>query len=89
MERDRRDAAHVDADRRQDSLDAQPVDQSFVARHSLRDSRGLTTSPIPYDLGTFEITFDFIDRQLRIEKSDGARRAIELKPRSVADFIAQ
>jgi len=48
--------------------------------------RGLTTSSIPYGLCTFEIAFDFIDRQLRIEKSDGARRAIELKPRSVADF---
>src|SRR6266513_4089375 len=49
-------------------------------------SRGLTTSPIPYGLCTFEMIFDFIDRQLRIEKSDGARRTVELKPRSVADF---
>jgi hypothetical protein len=49
-------------------------------------SRGLTTSPIPHGTDTFEIRFDFIDRQLRILKSDGARRSIELKPRSVADF---
>ena len=49
-------------------------------------SRGLTTSPIPYGLCTFEMTFDFIDRQLCIEKSDGARRTVDLKPRSVADF---
>ncbi len=49
-------------------------------------SRGLTTSPIPYGLFTFEIVFDFIDHQLQIEKSDGARRTIELKPRSVAEF---
>jgi hypothetical protein len=49
-------------------------------------SRGLTTSPIPHGLSTFEIVFDFIDHQLRIEKSDGARRTIELKPRSVAEF---
>ena len=49
-------------------------------------SRGLTTSPIPHGLSTFEITFDFIDHQLRIDKSDGARRTIELKPRSVAEF---
>jgi hypothetical protein len=49
-------------------------------------SRGLTTSPIPHSLSTFEIVFDFIDHQLRIEKSNGARRTIELKPRSVAEF---
>jgi len=49
-------------------------------------SRGLTTSPIPHGLSTFEIMFDFIDHELRIDKSDGARRSIELRPRSVADF---
>jgi hypothetical protein len=49
-------------------------------------SRGLTTSPIPHGLSTFEMMFDFIDHQLWIEKSDGARRTIELKPRSVAEF---
>src|SRR5437868_9651245 len=49
-------------------------------------SRGLTTSPIPHGYHTFEIIFDFIDHQLLIEKSDGARRTIELKPQSVAKF---
>ena len=49
-------------------------------------SRGLTTSPIPHGLCTFEIVFDFINHQLRIEKSDGALRTIELKAQSVADF---
>jgi hypothetical protein len=49
-------------------------------------SRGLTTSPIPYGTRTFEISFDFIDHQLRIDTSDGERQTIELKPRSVADF---
>jgi Family of unknown function (DUF5996) len=49
-------------------------------------SRGLTTSPIPHGTRTFEIIFDFIDHQLRIEASNGERRTIELKPRSVADF---
>jgi Family of unknown function (DUF5996) len=49
-------------------------------------SRGLTTSPIPHGSDTFEIRFDFIDHQLRILKSDGGLRSIELKPRSVADF---
>jgi len=49
-------------------------------------SRGLTTSPIPHGTDTFEIRFDFIDHQLRILKSDGGQRSVELKPRSVADF---
>ena len=52
-------------------------------------SRGLTTSPIPYGVRTFEITFDFIDHQLHIDTSDGDRRTVELKPRSVADFYAE
>jgi hypothetical protein len=49
-------------------------------------SRGLTTSPIPHGLSTFEIQFDFIDHQLLIDKSDGARRTLELKSQSVAEF---
>jgi hypothetical protein len=49
-------------------------------------SRGLTTSPVPHGLHTFEISFDFIDHQLVIDKSDGARRTMELKPQSVAAF---
>jgi hypothetical protein len=49
-------------------------------------SRGLTTSPIPHGAHTFEIQFDFIDHQLLIDKSDGARRTIPLKPQSVAEF---
>jgi hypothetical protein len=49
-------------------------------------SRGLTTSPVPHDSHTFEILFDFIDHQLLIDKSDGARRTVPLKPQSVAEF---
>jgi len=49
-------------------------------------ARGLTTSPIPHGASTFEITFDFVDHQLRIDSCDGGQRAIELRPRSVADF---
>ena len=49
-------------------------------------SRGLTTSPIPHGSDTFEIQFDFIDHHLLIDKSDGARRRLELKPQSVAEF---
>jgi hypothetical protein len=49
-------------------------------------SRGLTTSPIPHGARTFEIEFDFIDHQLRINTSNGDRRMIDLKPRFVAEF---
>src|SRR3954452_14983751 len=49
-------------------------------------SRGLTTSPIPHGLHTFEIRFDFISHELRILKSDGALRVLPLQPRSVANF---
>ena len=49
-------------------------------------SRGLTTSPIPHGLRTFQITFDFIDHQLHIDTSEGDRRTIDLRSRSVADF---
>lgn len=48
--------------------------------------RGLTTSTIPYGTRTFEIQFDFLDRHLHIETSDGITRRIALVPRSVADF---
>src|SRR5215831_11133848 len=49
-------------------------------------ARGLTTSPIPHGPDTFEIRFDFIDHRLRILKSDGAQKSIDLVPRTVADF---
>src|SRR5256712_3642812 len=49
-------------------------------------ARGITTSPIPHGSSTFEIDFDFIDHQLRILKSDGGQRSLELKPRTVAAF---
>jgi hypothetical protein len=52
-------------------------------------TRGLTTSPVPYGSGTFEIQFDFLDHQLRVETSDGARRSLVLEPRSVAEFYRE
>ena len=50
-------------------------------------ARGLTTSPIPYADGAFEIAFDFIDHRLTIDTSDGRQQTIALAPRSVADFF--
>ncbi len=52
-------------------------------------ARGLTTSPVPHRAGIFEIRFDFIDHELRILKSDGAMRVIELCPKSVAAFYRE
>jgi hypothetical protein len=49
-------------------------------------ARGLTTSAMPYHERTFEIYFDFIAHELRIECSDGSAKSIALVPRSVADF---
>jgi hypothetical protein len=50
-------------------------------------SRGLTTSVMPYHDGrAFEIAFDFVSHELRIEASDGERAAFPLKPMTVADF---
>jgi Family of unknown function (DUF5996) len=51
-------------------------------------ARGLTTSPIPYRDGTFEIAFDFNDSVLRMAASNGAGRQIALAPRTVAEFHA-
>ena len=52
-------------------------------------ARGLTTSPIPHGAVSFEISFDFIDHQLRVQTSDGAVRALALAARSVADFYRE
>ncbi len=51
-------------------------------------ARGLTTSPIPFGTRIFQIDFDFIDHQLRMETSDGAQRQLPLRPQPVADFYA-
>jgi uncharacterized protein DUF5996 len=52
-------------------------------------ARGLTTSPIPYGNGVFEIQFDLIDHKLLIDCSDGRREVLSLEPRTVADFYSE
>ena len=52
-------------------------------------ARGLTTSPVPDGMRSFEIIFDFVSHQLRIECSDGAIRLLPLGPRTVADFYRE
>src|SRR5208282_887281 len=48
-------------------------------------ARGMTTSAMPYDGGVVQVQFDFIDHQLIIKTSAGAKRALALKPQSVAE----
>jgi hypothetical protein len=50
------------------------------------NARGLTTSPIPYGSGTFEIQFDFLEHVLEIRTCDGAIRTLPLQPMPVAEF---
>ncbi len=52
-------------------------------------SRGLTTSPIPYEHGTFEVVFDFTAHALEITTSQGESRAFRLVPRTVAEFYEE
>src|ERR1700692_2307707 len=52
-------------------------------------ARGLTTSPIPYGGGVFEIQFDFIEHRLLIETSAGPTKTIPLAPKTVADFYEE
>src|SRR5580765_7948262 len=51
--------------------------------------RGLTTSPMPYNGRTFDVSFDFVGHRLVALTSDGDERSIPLAPRSVADFYAE
>lgn len=53
------------------------------------NTRGLTTSPIPYDGRSFEVQFDFLDHQLRLRTSSGEESAIALAPKSVAAFYRE
>jgi len=52
-------------------------------------ARGLTTSPISYGQGVFEIEFDFIDHKLNVVTSSGEARSIRLEARAVADFYVE
>jgi hypothetical protein len=53
------------------------------------NSRGLTTSAIPYGGKIFEVRFDFIDHKLVILTSWGPSKTLALKAQSVADFYAE
>jgi hypothetical protein len=50
------------------------------------NTRGLTTSPIPYREEPFEIQFDFVDHHLEIRTSGLKLLTVALAPKSVASF---
>ena len=50
------------------------------------NSRGLTTGPVPYPPGVFEIQFDFQKHELNISTSEGAGVSRPLRAESVASF---
>lgn len=52
-------------------------------------SHGLTTSPIPFPGGIFEMEFDFLASRLDVRTSGGKALFVPLKPRTVADFYAE
>lgn len=52
-------------------------------------ARGLTTTAMPYGETFFEMEFDFIDHQLAIKCSDGAKTSVALEPKSVATFYQE
>lgn len=51
--------------------------------------RGLTTSPIPYGEGTFQIDFDFIDHRLDVVSRERGTESFDLGPITVADFYTK
>jgi Family of unknown function (DUF5996) len=53
------------------------------------NTRGLTTSPIPYRGDAFEIQFDFIDHRLEIVTSFGKKQLLPLEPNTVAAFYKE
>ena len=49
-------------------------------------ARGLTTGPIPYGTRAFQIHFDFVAHELKIQCDDGGAAGFPLEPQSVAVF---
>ncbi len=52
-------------------------------------THGLTTSPIPYGSGLFEVELDFRQHKVLIDTSWGESAMLSLEPKSVAQFHAE
>jgi hypothetical protein len=53
------------------------------------NTRGLTTSPIPYQGNAFRLQFDFVEHSLELHTTAGETGAIALAPKSVAAFYRE
>jgi len=53
------------------------------------NSIGLTTSPIPYSDGIFEVQFDFCNHRLLIHTNRDTSKSMALEPKSVAEFYRE
>ncbi|MCR9082098.1 MAG: DUF5996 family protein [Cyclobacteriaceae bacterium] len=53
------------------------------------DAQGMTTGPIPYEGGIFEIKFDFTQHELKVRSSNGTRDRFSLGNQTVASFFEQ
>jgi uncharacterized protein DUF5996 len=84
-----RHVAPLDPSDRQVAPIADAPDQPLVECAALRHLAGAHDIPIPHGTRTFEVLFDFVEHQLRIETSDGATERITLRPMSVAEFYAE
>ena len=51
--------------------------------------RGLTTGPIPYSAGTFDISFDLLENRLLVDTSEDGRFGFALEDLPVAEFYAK
>src|SRR5450755_3604289 len=65
-----------------------PLENHFWNVALYVNTRGLTTSPIPYRGGTFEIQFDLVHHRLELRTAD-RERAFALAPQSVAAFYQE
>lgn len=52
-------------------------------------TRGLTTSPMPFQGRTLEVQFNFVEHRLEIRTSDGKASSVALAPKSVAAFYRE
>jgi len=67
---------------------APPLNHSWSVALQVTPS-GLSTRTLPHGHRTFNIQFDFIEHQLLIRTSDGARRTLALRAQTVADFYRE
>src|SRR5262245_54989654 len=86
MAPDLRNAASMDADRRETRLKLAPFWNHWWHCTLYVTPRGLTTSAMPYRSGIIELEFDFLNDALSARTSRGEVTSMRLQNESVADF---